>query len=287
MIYAKHSLDDIEKRALLHVAESGFSVVTIPDFKAWISDPVKAYFPHESMICAVGQLFGEEIRIRHLLGVNCPPSCIERFDRITSCRERRIVKRWLSQYRAQIVNAADMHEQLSPLERENAVAAGVNNLASFGCLDGGGQGGTYFSFGRIPGLLTSRHAFKLEMLMPYLHMTFTRIVHCGSGHTDEAVHRSATLTRREQEILALMSTGMSNRAIAEKLSRSELTVQNHVHAIFKKLGVRNRVAAVATYRSVLPLIAETRLPGEPTTQARSAGAEVADLPGVSAVDRAA
>lgn len=60
-----------------------------------------------------------------------------------------------------------------------------------------------------------------------------------------------------------MSTGMSNRAIAEKLSRSELTVQNHVHAIFKKLGVRNRVAAVASYRSVLSLPAEPHLPEAP------------------------
>jgi transcriptional regulator EpsA len=287
MIYAKHSLDDIEKRALLHVAETGFHVVTIPDFKTWISDPVKAFFPHESMVCAIGQLFGEEIRIRHLLGVNCPQSCIERFDRITSCRERRIVKRWLSQYRAQIVNASDMHEQLSPQERENAVAVGVNNLAAFGCLDGGGQGGTYFSFGRIPGLLTSRHAFKLEMLMPYLHMTLTRIVHRGGEQTDETAHRSAALTRREQEILALMSTGMSNRAIAEKLSRSELTVQNHVHAIFKKLGVRNRVAAVASYRSVLPLIAETRLPGEQPAHSRGAESDTAEAPGVLPIHRAA
>lgn len=258
MIYAQYSLDDIEKHALLNAAESGVNVVTIPDFKDWISGPVKAYFPHQSMIAAIGQLFGEEIRIRHLLGVNCPQACIDRFDKITSCRERRIVKRWLSQYRAQIINAADMHEQLSPQEHENAATAGVNNLAAFGCLDGGGQGGTYFSFGGIPGRLTGRHAFKLEMLMPYLHMTFTRVFH-RAGES----RRSASLTRREQEILALMSTGMSNRAIAEKLSRSELTVQNHVHAIFKKLGVRNRVAAVASYRSVLSLPAEPHLPEAP------------------------
>lgn len=287
MTSATYSLNDIEKQGLLHVAESGFHVVTIDDFKAWVSGPVKAYFPHESMVCAIGQLFGEEISIRHLLGVNCPQACIERFDRITSCRERRIVQRWLAQYRAQIVNAADMHKELSAQEQENAAAAGVHNLAAFGCLDGGGQGGTYVSFGRIPGLLTCRHAFKLELLMPYLHLTLTRIFHRTAEQANEAAGRSVKLTRREQEILALMSTGMSNRAIAEKLSRSELTVQNHVHAIFKKLGVSNRVAAVASYRSVLPLLAESRLPGESLVQCTNGDAQFAEASDASVMRGAA
>jgi transcriptional regulator EpsA len=281
MISPKYSLNDIEKQGLVDVAESCFHIGTIDDFKAWISGPVKAYFPHESMVCAIGQLFGDEISIRHLLGVNCPQSCIERFDRITSCRERRIVQRWLAQYRAQIVNAADMHKQLSAQEQENAATAGVHNLAAFGCLDGGGQGGTYFSFGRIPGLLTGRHAFKLELLMPYLHMTLTRVFHRTGEQANEGAGHSARLTPREQEILALMSTGMSNRAIAEKLSRSELTVQNHVHAIFKKLGVRNRVAAVATYRSVLPPLAQSHV------RSLKGDAQSADASGASLLHGAA
>ena len=256
MIYSKYTLDDAEKQALLGIAESAFSVSTIADFKQWIAGPVKAYFPHERMVCAIGQLFGEEIRIHYLFGVNYPESCIKRFDRITNCRERSIVQRWLTQYRAQIINAADMHKQLSPQERENALAVGVDNLAAFGCLDLGGQGGSYFSFGQIPELLTCRHAFKLEMLMPYLHLTLSRVVHASGGQLCEGTPHVRVLTRREQEILALMSTGMSNRAIAERLSRSELTVQNHVHAIFKKLGVRNRVAAVASYRAVMPPLAD-------------------------------
>lgn len=257
MIYAKYSLHDDEKHALMNVAETACRVDSITEFKSWISGPVRAFFPHERMVCAVGHLFGEEIRIRHLLGVNCPESCLERFDRITNCRERRIVQRWLSQYRAQIINAADM-QQLSPQEQENVTTVGLRNLAAFGCLDVGGQGGTYFSFGQIPGLLTSRHAFKLELLMPYLHQTLTRLFHRSSAQLPGTPASRTMLTRREQEILALMATGMSNREIAEKLSRSELTVQNHVHAIFKKLGVRNRVAAVTSYRALVPPVFDPR-----------------------------
>lgn len=255
MIYSKHSLHDDERRALLDVAESACHVDTIPGFKSWIAGPVRAYFPHERMVCAVGQLYGDEIRVRHLLGVNCPESCLRRFDCITRCSERRVVQRWLSQYRAQVINTADMPHQLSPLELENAMGAGLSNIAAFGCLDVGGQGGTYFSFGRIPGLLNSRHAYKLELLVPCLHQTLTRLFHPCSGQLPASAHHDRLLTRREHEILALVAAGMSNRAIAEKLSRSELTVQNHVHAILKKLGVRNRVGAVASYRAFVPDVA--------------------------------
>ena len=51
------------------------------------------------------------------------------------------------------------------------------------------------------------------------------------------------LTRREHEILALLSEGRSNRSIAQNLYVSEVTVKAHMAAIFRKLGVTNRTQA--------------------------------------------
>jgi len=51
------------------------------------------------------------------------------------------------------------------------------------------------------------------------------------------------LTQREQEILALLSEGRSNRSIAQHLFLSEETVKGHLNAIFRKLGVTNRTQA--------------------------------------------
>lgn len=48
------------------------------------------------------------------------------------------------------------------------------------------------------------------------------------------------LTSRELEVLKIMASGASNRAIADQLSISENTVKIHVHKILKKLDVRNR-----------------------------------------------
>ncbi len=57
------------------------------------------------------------------------------------------------------------------------------------------------------------------------------------------------LTRREAEILALLSEGMRNSAIAKRLFVSPKTVDHHVSAILMKLGVTSRAQAVAVTRA--------------------------------------
>ncbi len=52
-----------------------------------------------------------------------------------------------------------------------------------------------------------------------------------------------SLTQRENDILALLSEGRSNRDIAGALFLSEKTVKAHLAAIFRKLGVTNRTQA--------------------------------------------
>jgi DNA-binding CsgD family transcriptional regulator len=53
------------------------------------------------------------------------------------------------------------------------------------------------------------------------------------------------LTRRQAEILALLSEGLRNSAIAKRLFVSTKTVDHHVSAILAKLGVPTRTQAVA------------------------------------------
>lgn len=55
----------------------------------------------------------------------------------------------------------------------------------------------------------------------------------------------AGLTGREVEVLRLVASGMTNRAIAAELFLSEKTVARHVSNIFTKLGVGTRSAATA------------------------------------------
>jgi len=63
----------------------------------------------------------------------------------------------------------------------------------------------------------------------------------SSRHT--ASSGELALTRREREILALVSEGRSNREVARLLWLTEQTVKFHLHNVYRKLDVPNRIEA--------------------------------------------
>jgi DNA-binding NarL/FixJ family response regulator len=60
----------------------------------------------------------------------------------------------------------------------------------------------------------------------------------------ESIDLPEPLTKKELEVLALMTAGLSNKEIAESLRVTEATIKTHASTIFSKLGVRDRVRAV-------------------------------------------
>jgi DNA-binding NarL/FixJ family response regulator len=98
----------------------------------------------------------------------------------------------------------------------------------------------------------------LKNAPPQLLVQCIRKVHAGgqwlerhsSGRVlDQLLRREAgvrelarVLTSREREILQLVAGGLSNKAVAKELSLSEGTVKTHLHNIYKKLGIHDRVA---------------------------------------------
>ena len=63
------------------------------------------------------------------------------------------------------------------------------------------------------------------------------------------VKQIKTLTLRETQILELLSEGLQNKIIADRLTLSEHTVKVHVHNLIRKLRVHNRTQAAAVYRN--------------------------------------
>lgn len=68
----------------------------------------------------------------------------------------------------------------------------------------------------------------------------------GSFHQTEVRRPFHLLTKRECEVLQLLTDGQSNRAIGETLFISEKTVKNHVSSILQKMNVNDRTQAVVT-----------------------------------------
>ena len=67
----------------------------------------------------------------------------------------------------------------------------------------------------------------------------------GAAPADAAF---AALSPREREVLALISEGLANAEIGERLGISEKTVRNHVSNLFDKLGVWSRAQAIVFAR---------------------------------------
>jgi DNA-binding NarL/FixJ family response regulator len=66
------------------------------------------------------------------------------------------------------------------------------------------------------------------------------------------VKRSAPrpgLTMRQQQLMALVAKGLTNKEIASSLNLSEFTVRNHIHRILKQVDAGSRSEAVETIRA--------------------------------------
>jgi DNA-binding NarL/FixJ family response regulator len=112
-------------------------------------------------------------------------------------------------------------------------------------------------------LAALRHGVRglvLKELAPELLVETARKVHAGepcfdSALVGQAVQSSAQreeaadrvgrlLTPREREILAMVASGLRNRAVAERLSITEGTVKLHLHHIYEKLNVDGRLELI-------------------------------------------
>jgi DNA-binding NarL/FixJ family response regulator len=85
---------------------------------------------------------------------------------------------------------------------------------------------------------------------PYLHPEATRHLLQATARPEQPAER---LTSREQEVLALVARGETNRQIADALKISEKTVSVHVSNLLGKLGMASRTQA-ALYAARIGLL---------------------------------
>jgi DNA-binding NarL/FixJ family response regulator len=63
-------------------------------------------------------------------------------------------------------------------------------------------------------------------------------------------HQAIHLSKREKEVLAMLSKGHSNKEIAEELKLSIATINSYLKNVYEKMHVHSRTQAVAKYLSI-------------------------------------
>ena len=120
----------------------------------------------------------------------------------------------------------------------------LRNAAAFGQRGTDGHMKSYFCFARISEQLDPRLMYILEILVPVLEATFSRVISQQVAKTQPYFSNTKILSKRETEVLHYLMAGKSNQVIAAEMYLSPLTVKNHVQNIMKKLKVKTRGHAV-------------------------------------------
>jgi DNA-binding NarL/FixJ family response regulator len=96
----------------------------------------------------------------------------------------------------------------------------------------------------------------VKVLPPHLNDSlFTQIIEFAIKSGKTKLINAVKMTKREIEILALISDGFTNKKMAQKLHISDYSVKSHIHNILEKLALRtrieqtNKIAGVGTLKA--------------------------------------
>jgi two-component system, NarL family, nitrate/nitrite response regulator NarL len=90
----------------------------------------------------------------------------------------------------------------------------------------------------------------------------------------ESAPAAASLTRRERQISALVSEGLSNKEIAIELRIGPATVKNHIHNILEKLQVPRRGAIGTRFRALAAMQAPNHESEAHSAERKTAGQRI-------------
>jgi len=96
-----------------------------------------------------------------------------------------------------------------------------------------------------------RSVFHREPVCPpqLCHALFRFVAQTAKEAVGQGLASRPELTLRQQQLVALVAKGQTNKEIAAHLNLSEFTVRNHIHRILKQVDAESRSEAVETIRA--------------------------------------
>lgn len=240
-------LNRLEQEYLFRAIESGLHVRKRRQLFLWAQGQFQGLLPHEIMVCIH---FGSSDEVMHVECLHGQVMDANALDQLCNPHDGFAIRlayhcRYIERLPC-VVESGDrnQHHPLSGFSAElqkrelgTAIVHGTERLSG---------GASFFALFCLPENPTQRHSYFLELLLPHLHIALHRVM--ATDESEIAIplqDTSRRVTERELEILSWMKHGKSNYEIGLILGISSLTVKNHVHKIYKKLNVQNRVQAVS------------------------------------------
>lgn len=235
-----------ELERLMHVIHSSMEVRRRNQFFLWAQGQLQSLLPHEIMICAHGDHARRSFVVEHFSSYPLPGRDVESIVDVDGGLMIQTVKAWIERGdKPLLVCGSDRDSSLYRRFEAALFRYSFPNLATHGLPILPGSAGSFFTFVNLPQPLTTRQGYLIEILTPYIHCAFVRMLGNERHEQFERPANDRLITAREIEILQWVRDGKSNQEIGHILGISPLTVKNHVQKILKKLNVQNRAQAVA------------------------------------------
>lgn len=240
-------LTEREMEYLFRIIDSSTTVFLRHQFFLWAQGEVQSLLPHGMMVCVIDEGSGQPVIIEKFSRTSMDEAKFSELCQPYGGTVFRVMAAWnAGKSQPLLLCPHDPGNITYKSFAKNLQGENLENIAAHGMVDTNGQTRSLYVFTKIPGKLTERHAYFLELLLPYIHTALTRVLLRERNPESVVEGKSKRLiTERETEILRYVQMGKSNDQIGDALSISPLTVKNHIQKILRKLNVNNRAHAVA------------------------------------------
>lgn len=241
------------------IIQEGAAVRRHFDLLKWLQGEVQHYLPHEILLAAWGDFSSNDIRydiISPLPGLRTAQLQPERLSPLLRVSHNRWVEMGRIPCASRVCEAQFSAAEILQGDEiaHCSLRRALRNMRSslfHGISDERGHHDCLYVVFSSKDEFDDSTLIAMEMLLPYLDTALRRVTplpqpSCRSRLLADApeydVHR---LSERETEIMSWVRKGKTNAEIGSILCISSYTVKNHLHQIFRKLDVYNRVQAIS------------------------------------------
>ena len=260
-VSAMGASEDRRAQAIVQVIEASVDVRRKYQFFVWTQSSFQLLLPHKVVICGLYDRTRKQVRLELVNSIVVPANLLTLLTDGQSPLMQQVVNAWINNRgRPLVVKLEALAGRGVAAASESLQAAGYSQLLVHGVSrpQRANEIESLFVFASPGTNVSALQIGSIELLLPHLHSTYLRVQSIERENTDarsqpvaaRSGYSSASISEREEQVLAWVREGMSNQEIGVQLGISPLTVKNHVQKILRKLGATNRAQAVARAMSM-------------------------------------